>query len=430
MEWRNWSGLATARPEIVLTPRTPADVESAVRDARGAGSTVKMVGTGHSFTAIAAPEHTLLLPHQLAGITAVDRRAMTVTALAGTPLHRLNHELEQLGLSLANMGDIAEQTLAGAVSTGTHGSGGTAMGLASQLAGLELVTGTGEVVVASETENPDVFDLARIGLGALGVLTTLTFRVLPLFRLRAHERPASWDEGMGSLLELAASHDHLDAYWFPHTDRMLLKTNDRVTSEGSPLPRWRSWVEDELLANHVFGAVNRVGALVPPAVPTLNRASARLLGDRTYTDVAHRVLTASRRVRFREMEYAVPADAAVSALTEARRAVDASSWRIGFPVEIRVGPGDDVPLSTAHGRDTAYLAFHTWVGSDHVPYFTAVERIMRDHGGRPHWGKVHTLTAAELAPAYPRFGEFLALRERLDPDRVFANDHLRRVLGD
>jgi L-gulono-1,4-lactone dehydrogenase len=432
VEWRNWSGLVTAVPREVYAPRSTEDVVTAVRAARAAGTTVKMVGTGHSFTAIAAPEDTLLLPHGLTGIVAVDREAMTVAARAGTPLHVLNAELERLGLSLHNMGDIAEQTIAGAVSTGTHGSGGVASGLAAQLAGLELVTGTGQVVGASATENPDVFDVARIGLGALGLLTTLTFRVEPLFLLRAHERPMTWDEGMSSLVDLADRHDHVDAYWFPHTDRMLVKMNDRVlapTADAEPLPRWRAWLDDELLANTVFGAMNRVGGLVPRAVPVLNRVSGRAQSERTYSDVAHRVFTSPRRVRFREMEYAVPAGAALSALREARRAIEASDWRISFPVEIRIAPADDIPLSTSYGRDTVHLAFHTWVGTDHVPYFLAVERILRDHGGRPHWGKLHTRTVDDLAPAYPRFEEFLAMRDRLDPDRVFDNGYLRRVLG-
>jgi FAD-linked oxidoreductase len=431
VEWRNWSGLASATPTEVRAPRSTDDVVAAVTAARAAGTTVKMTGTGHSFTAIARPEHALLLPTHLSGILAVDRDAMTVTARSGTPLHVLNHQLERLGLSLHNMGDIAEQTLAGAVSTGTHGSGGRVASLSAQLAGLELVTGTGEVLRASATENPEVLDHARIGLGALGILTTVTFHVEPLFALRAHERPVSWQEGTATLLDLADAHDHLDAYWFPHTDRMQVKTNDRrpLAAGTEPLPAWRGWLDDELLSNSVFGLTNRIGARLPGTVRTLNEVSGRLLTERTYCDTAHRVLTTPRRVRFKEMEYAVPREAGVPALHEARRVIEASDWRITFPVEIRVVPADDVPLSTSQGHDSVYLAFHTWVGADHAPYFREVERVLRDHGGRPHWGKLHSLTVDDLAPAYPRFGEFLALRDRLDPDRVFDNAHLRRVLG-
>jgi FAD-linked oxidoreductase len=432
MGWSNWSGLVHATPAQVFAPRTADDVAAAVTVARAAGTTVKMVGTGHSFTAVAAPEHTMLVPHHLTGIRSVDRDAMTVTAAAGTPLHVLNHELERLGLSLHNMGDIAEQTVAGAISTGTHGTGGRVASLSGQVVGLELVTGTGEVLTATEDENPGVLDVARVGLGALGVLTTVTFRVEPLFALRAHERPTTWREGIGALLDLDDAHDHVDAYWFPHTDRMLLKTNDRLPLaqvDDEPLARWRAWLDDELLSNTLFSGLNRVVTRVPAAIPALNEVSARLLGERTYTAPAHRVFTAQRRVVFKEMEYAVPREAGVAALTEARRLIDASGWRISFPVEIRLAPAEQTPLSTSHGHDSVYLAFHTYVHAEHDTYFAAVERVLREHGGRPHWGKLHSLTAAELAPAYPRFGEFLALRDRLDPDRVFANDYLRRVLG-
>jgi L-gulono-1,4-lactone dehydrogenase len=436
VQWQNWSGLESAEPRTVIRPNSPADVVDAVAAAARGRTTVKMVGAGHSFPGIAAPGEAMLLPHGLAGIVGVDREAMTVTALAGTPLKVLNAELERLGLSLHNMGDIAEQTLAGAVSTGTHGTGGVVAGLSAQLAGLQLVTGAGEVVRASSGENADVFEMARVGLGALGILTSLTFAVEPLFLLEAHERPMSWHRALSSFDELVASSHHCDMYWFPHTDRLLVKQNSRLdadVSEAQPLSWVRHWVDDELLSKTVFGAVTAVASRRPGIVRAMNQVAARALSERTYSDVAHRVFTSTRRVVFREMEYAVPREAGLDALREVRRVVEASGWRISFPVEIRVAPADDIPLSTACGRDSFYLAFHTHVRSDlaqHTAYLTAMETVMRDHDGRPHWGKLHGRTAADLAPAYPRFADFLALRDRLDPDRLFTNDYLRRVLGD
>jgi FAD-linked oxidoreductase len=431
-EWRNWSGLVTARPEHAVTPPDVGAVVAEVERARAAGTTVKMVGTGHSFTAIAAPEHTMLCPQGLTGIVAVDLDAMTVTALAGTRLKHFNAGLEALGLSLHNMGDIAEQTLAGAISTGTHGTGGVAAGLAAQVVGLELVTGTGEVLRATETDNVDVLAVARVGLGALGIITKVTFRVEPLFLLEATEQPMRWDEALATFDEMTAESHHVDMYWFPHSDRMLTKRNDRLDAdlgEASPLPRLRGWLDDELLANKAFGALTAAANLAPRVIPPMNRLNARLLGARTYSDVAHKVFVADRDVVFREMEYAVPREAGLSALREARAALDASDLTVSFPVEIRVAPADDIPLSTASGRDSFYLAFHTHRRADHTAYFALMEPIMRAHGGRPHWGKVHTRQADGLAPLYPRFEEFLAMRDRLDPDRVFANGYLRRVLG-
>src|SRR6476661_7627978 len=393
--WRNWSGLEESTPVVTETPRSVDAVVDVVRRAREARTTVKMTGTGHSFTAIAAPEHTLLLPAGLDGVLAVDREAMTVTAHAGTPLKDLNLALEHQGLSLHNMGDIAEQTLAGATSTGTHGTGGVAAGLSAQLVGLQLVTGTGEVVDATPEQNADVLEIARVGLGALGILTTLTFAVEPLFLLEAVEQPMSWDEALGSFDAMVAESHHCDMYWFPHTDRLLTKRNTRLdadVSEAEPVSRLRGWVDDDLLSNTVFGLLTAGANRVPGVIPRMNQVSARVLSARTYSDVAHRVFTSPRRVVFREMEYAVPREAGLEALREARRVVDASDWKISFPVEIRVAPADDIPLSTAYGRDSFYLAFHTHQHSDwatHTAYLSAMEDVMRAHDGRPHWGKLH-----------------------------------------
>ena len=431
--WSNWSGLESASPARSVDPPDAQAIVREVEVAREKGHTLKMVGTGHSFTGIAAPEHTMLRPHALAGILAVDRTAMTVTAAAGTRLRDFNLTLEALGLSLHNMGDIDEQTLAGAISTGTHGTGGSAASLSAQVVGLELVTGTGEVLRANAEENPQILEFARVGLGALGVLTSITFAVEPLFLLEAVEVPMTWDEAVGGLDELVDTHDHVDLYWFPHTDRLLSKRNRRRGTDLSaarPLPRWRAWLDDELLANHLFGAATAAANRAPRVIPRMNRLNARLLGPRSYVDLAHRVFISERGVVFREMEYAVPRDAGIAALTEVRAALEASDLTVSFPVEIRVTPGDDIPLSTASDRASVYVAFHTHRRADHTAYFALMEPIMGAYGGRPHWGKVHTLAAADLSTAYPRFDEFLALRDRLDPDRVFANDYLRRVLGD
>lgn len=431
MSWSNWSGLEHATPSQVTAPSSAEEIAAQVVAARAAGGTVKFAGTGHSFTGIANPGHGVqLLPSALSGITAVDREAMTVTAYAGMRLADLNAALTGLGLSLHNMGDIAEQTLAGAVSTGTHGTGGVA-GLAAQLAGFTLVTGTGEILACSPETNADVFDLARVGLGALGILVTVTFRVEPLFALEAVEQPMSWKEFHASFDGLVAGADHVDAYWFPHTDRLLTKRNSRLVSldETRPLSRTKAWFDDDFLQNTAFGALTTAANLVPGVIPRMNRMCASLLSARTYSDVAHRVFTTQRRVVFREMEYAVPRADGLAVLRECRRVLEHSDLRISFPVEIRVAPADDVALSTAYRRDSLYLAFHTHRAAEHRAYFALIEPVLRAAEGRPHWGKLHTLDSTALAASYPRFTDVLALRDRLDPDRVFANDYLRRVLG-
>ncbi len=430
-EWRSWSGLTTARPARTTTPGDAAEVAEAVRGARADGLRVKMVGSGHSFTDIAVTDGLLLRPDRLVGVQSVDRDAMTVTVLAGTPLHLLDRQLDVLGLALHNLGDIDRQTVAGAVATGTHGTGGRWASLSAQVAGLELVTGDGSSVHAGPGGSPlerELLEAGRLGLGALGIVTAVTFLVEPAFTLQAVEEPMSWSRVVDGFDELVAAHHHFEAYWFPHTDRMLTKSNDRTLDEARPLSRTRAHLEDDLLSNTLFGALNRVGNALPRAIPAINGLSSRALGARSYSDVSHRVFTSTRRVVFREMEYAVPREVGMQALREVRALVEDRGWRVGFPVEIRHAPRDDVWLSTAYERDSVYLAFHVNAATDHTAYFAGVERVLTSYGGRPHWGKLHTRTAADLAATYPRFTDFVELRDKMDPDRLFTNDYLERVL--
>lgn len=428
--WSNWSGLESASPAQVVTPASTSDIVAAVERARAAGSTVKAVGSGHSFTGIANPGSGVQLAPGRSGIVSVDRDALTVTAYAGTRLETLNALLEALGLSLHNMGDIAVQTLAGAIATGTHGTGGRLASIAAQVAGFTLVTGTGEVLACSSTENQDVFEMGRLGLGALGVLDTVTFHVEPLFGLEAVELPMRWTEFLDTFEALTRLADHVDAYWFPHSERLLTKRYTRIEVDRvEPLPRWRAWLDDSFLQNTAFGALTAAANHAPRVIPGMNRMNARLLAPRAYSDVAHRVFTTPRRVGFREMEYAVPRAVGLEVLAECRRAIDRSSLTVSFPIEMRVAPADELPMSTAYRRDSFYLAFHTHKSMDHRAYFALIEPILLAAGGRPHWGKLHTLTAPDLMEAYPRFLDFVAMRDKLDPDRVFANDYLRRVLG-
>ncbi|MBT2382498.1 D-arabinono-1,4-lactone oxidase [Streptomyces sp. ISL-11] len=427
--WRNWAGNVTARPARTVAPASTRELAAAVARAASDGLRVKAAGTGHSFTAAAATDGLHIRPERLTGIRGIDRRAGTVTVAAGTTLRQLNETLSTHGLSLANMGDIMAQTVSGAVSTGTHGTGRTSASLSAQVTGLELVTADGSVLTCSARENPEVLAAARLGLGALGVITSLTFAVEPEFLLTAREEPMPLDRVTAEFDQLVAENEHFEFYWFPHTESCVTKRNNRSAGPAAPPARFGAWVEDELVSNGLFQAVCTVGRAVPAAVPGMAKAAGRALSARTYTDVAYKVFTSPRRVRFVEMEYALPREAALAALRELRAMIERSRLRIAFPVEVRTAPADDVPLSTAYGRDTAYLAVHMYRGAPFRAYFTAAEQIMTAHGGRPHWGKLHSRDAGYLAEAYPRFAEFAALRDRLDPQRVFGNDYLRRVLG-
>ncbi|MFI8242368.1 D-arabinono-1,4-lactone oxidase [Streptomyces sp. NPDC085866] len=430
--WRNWGGNVAARPARQVEPASVEELAAVVRKAAEDGLKVKAVGTGHSFTSIAATDGVLIRPQLLTGIRNIDRDAMTVTVEAGTPLKRLNAVLAREGLSLTNMGDIMEQTVSGATSTGTHGTGRESASIAAQIKALELVTADGSVLSCSEKgteEERAVFAAARTGLGALGIVTAITFAVEPLFLLTAREEPMPFERVLAEFDQLWAENEHFEFYWFPHTGNTNTKRNNRSAGPEQPVGQLAGWFEDEFLSNGVFQVAQWVGRAAPATIPAIAQISSKALSARTYTDIPYKVFTSPRRVRFVEMEYAVPHAALTDTLRELKAMVDRSGLRVSFPVEVRTAPADDITLSTASGRDSAYIAVHMFRGTPYQAYFTAAERIFTAHEGRPHWGKVHTRDAEYLAEVYPRFGEFTALRDRLDPERLFQNDYLRRVLG-
>jgi L-gulono-1,4-lactone dehydrogenase len=427
--WQNWAGNQTAAPRRELTPRSAAEVAAAVTGAARDGLTVRMTGSGHSFTPVAATDGVLLRPDGLRAVRSVDPAAGLVSVEAGCQLRVLNEYLRGQGLALQNMGDIQEQTAAGAIQTGTHGTGRDLGGIAAQVTGLELVRGDGELVSCSAEQDGKLFQAARIGLGALGVLTAVTFRVVPAFLLTAREEPMRWAEVIARLDELTSENEHFEFYWFPHTDGCLTKRNNRAAGPARPLPGWRYRLDDEFLSNTLFGLTCRLGQRYPGTIPAINGIATRALGARQYTDTSHRVFTSPRRVRFKEQEYAVPREHLAAVLAEVRALFARRDWRISFPIEIRVAPPDDIWLSTAYGRATGYIAIHVFHQAPHEDYFREVEAVMTAVGGRPHWGKMHTRDAAYLRGVYPRFADFVALRDELDPARRFGNTYLDQVLG-
>ena len=429
--WTNWGRNQTCHPAQVAVPRDVDELAATVARAAADGTRVKAVGSGHSFTPVATTEGVQVRLDHLSGVLAADRTTGRVTVGAGTPLHVLNPALRELGLALPNLGDIDRQTISGAIATGTHGSGAQYQGIASAVTGLVLVLADGSLLRCSADEEPDVLPAARVGLGALGVVSQVELQCVPAFQLHAREFGAHLDDVLASVDEDVARHDHVDMHWFPHTERVLVKHNDRVGADdtGRPLPAWRAALDDELLSNRFFEGVNRVSTRWPHIVPRLNRLTSRTLSARDYTDDSWKVFCSSRKVRFRESEYAVPRAAVGEVVRALRGWVDRHDVSLPFPVELRFTGADDIWLSTGYERENAYVAVHQYHRMDDGGVFAAFEAIVAEHEGRPHWGKLHTLGAERLSRLYPRFGDFLAVRDRLDPGRTFTNDHLRHVLG-
>lgn len=427
MTWQNWGHTHSATPTRELAPATVDQICEIVSAANTSGSTVKTVGAGHSFSAIAVPGDTLLRLTNLRGLVSVD--GTQVTLRAGTHLHEIPALLAPHGLAMTNLGDIDKQTLAGATSTGTHGTGLGFGGISTQITAVELVTGTGELRTVFE---PAELQAAALGLGALGVITAITLQCVPAFRIEAIEGPAHIDDVLADFARSTAHTDHFEFYWFPHTGAALTKHNRRIDGLGpvsGPGPL-RRYLDDELLSNTVFGTLCRIGAALPAVVPAINKISGNALSGRTIVDASASVFTSDRKVRFREMEYAVPVERLPEAFEGVRKVISDKGYRVSFPIEARTAAADDLMLSTASGRPSGYLAVHRYYRDQPDDYFRDVESVLTELGGRPHWGKMHTRDAQYLRAVYPRFDEFRAVRDRFDPNRVFANAYLRQVLGD
>ncbi|WP_067198045.1 D-arabinono-1,4-lactone oxidase [Microbacterium sp. XT11] len=429
--WQNWGRSASVTPMRVERPRSPEGVQRAVRAAVAQGLTVKAVGAGHSFTGIAVAPGVLLELDDLQGLVSADESSGRVTLLAGTRLHRIPALLAPYGLAMQNLGDIDRQSISGAISTGTHGTGAGFGGLATQVVGVTLITAEGEFLRIDEEHEPELLPAVVVGLGALGIIVEVTLQCVPAFVMHAIDEPAPLEDVLATLAERVAASDHFEFYWFPHTDVALTKRQTRLpeSTRREPLPVVGKWIDETFLSNGVYRVVCAAGRAVPAITPPFSRLAVKLTGDREYTDLSHRVLTQSRTVRFREMEYAVPAENVVPAFRAVQALIARRGWRIEFPIEVRFAREDDRWLSTAFGRATGYIAVHRYWRADPTAYFEAVEQIMLEHGGRPHWGKLHTLTAEDLRERYPRFDDFLAVRDRLDPQRRFGNRYLERVLG-
>ncbi len=430
--WQNWARSARVKPARVERPRSPEGVQRAVQAAIAHNLPVKAVGAGHSFTGIAVAPGVLLELDDMQGVVFADTARGRVTLLAGTRLYRIPRLLAPYGLAMQNLGDIDRQSISGAISTGTHGTGAGFGGIAAQVVGVTLITGKGEFLRISDEENAELLSAVALGLGALGVIVEVTLQCVPAFVMHAIDEPVPLEDVLSTLDERVEASDHFEFYWFPHTDVALTKRQSRLpeATRRRPLPRVGRWIDETLLSNGVYRIVCAAGQIIPAITPSFNRLAVKLTGDREYTDRSHRVLTQSRNVRFREMEYALPAENAVAAFREIRALIAERGWRIEFPVEVRFAAADDRWLSTAYERPSAYIAVHRYWRADPTEYFEAIERICLDHGGRPHWGKLHTLNAAQLRERYPRFDDFLAVREQLDPERRFANRYLDRVLGE
>jgi L-gulonolactone oxidase len=428
--WRNWAGDEGCTPAAVERPGSVAEIAAALERAAAANQRVRVVGSGHSFTDVACSDGRLLSLERMDRVLDVDRASGRVRVEGGIAIHALNDALAAHGLAFENLGDIDVQTISGAISTATHGTGVRLRNISAQVESLELVLADGSTLVCSERdEDPTTYLAARVGVGSLGVIAAVTLRAVPAFTLRGVDAPAPLGETLDRLEQAGAENDHFELYVFPHCDTALTRTNNRVEEAPRPRSRASAWATDVLLTNHAFHALCLAGRAFPRWIPQLNRTVTKLAGSSTRVDRSDRIFASPRLVRFTEMEYALPREHTAEAVRRVLELVPRNGFHVPFPLEVRLVAPDDALLSTAYERPTGYVAVHMFRGMAYEPYFRAVEAVMDEYGGRPHWGKRHFQTAETLKPRYPRWDDWQAVRARLDPDGRFGNAYTDRVLG-
>lgn len=423
--WTNWAGEQRCAPARVERPGSQEELGAAVARAAGEGLSVRAAGSGHSFTDVACTDGVMVDLRRMRRVLDTDPGTGLVTVEAGITLHELGRELAARHLAMENQGDIDRQTLAGALATGTHGTGARFGNLSSQVAGMRVVDAAGEAV---DLEGQDLL-AGRVGLGALGVVCSVTLRCVPLFTIRRVDEPRPLRQTLERFDELAEGNDHFEFYVFPYSETAIVRLSQRGDFPPEPKDPRKEFVQEVLLENTVVDLAGRVGRRFPGLVPRINRGFDRALSRQVKVDRGHRVYASRRKVKFTEMEYAVPRLRGVEAVERVLELVARRRLPVAFPIEVRVVAGDDAFLSPAHERDAVYVAVHQYRGMEFETYFRAVERIMDDLGGRPHWGKRHYQVASTLRERYPAWDRFAAVRARLDPHGRFANEYTDRVLG-
>lgn len=426
---RNWSRLQRFTPRHFEEPASTEQVVAAVDAARSRSQRVRVRGNLHSFSEIVETGDTLLSLANMTGMIDADRESGLVRVRAGTSIHELSGLLDSVGLAIPNLGDIDVQSIAGAAATGTHGTGLHYGNISAQIMAAQIVTAGGEVVEVDESDI-DRLKAARVSLGSLGVLTEVTLQCVPSFRLDRLDMPAPLDETLAQADELSASFDHFEFYVLPYAKFALQKRISRTDAPPEPMSPVRQFFADVVIENIAFGATVKAGKLYPKAIPSIARMLTKFFSPEQRLVKSFEAFSTVRMVRFNELEYAIPREHLAEAVERVMAMIQEHGYPVNFPIEVRVGQADhDSFLSTAAGRETCYISVHMAKGMEYEPYFHAVETIMDGFDGRPHWGKMNWQTAEKLSARYPEWDKFQAVRAELDPEGVFTNAYIERVLG-
>lgn len=423
---KNWGGTVKFTPKFIYYPTSHEEVVDIVKKARQNHQKIRIIGSGHSWTNLVDTDYILISLDEYQGIISLDKDNCTAVVKAGTKLKLLGDLLHEQGLAMENMGDINVQSIAGALSTGTHGTGVTFGTLATQMLEITFVNGLGETVVCSEHTNRETFKAAQVSLGALGIITKIKLRLVPTYKLKYVSVKADLDDTLLNLDKYKQENRNFEFYWFPHTKTVQLKFVNK-TPEPPKNVGFAKKFNDVVMENGLFGALSRFSRAFPKTAPRISKISAWGVSKGTYVNHSHLIFATQRWVRFYEMEYNVPQESFINVMKEIEACVNEHQFKVHFPIECRWVKADDIMISPASGRDAAYIAVHMYKGMEYKPYFEAIEKIFRKYNGRPHYGKMNTLKHEDFAELYPNWQKFMDVRQQMDPDQVFLNEYLQEL---
>lgn len=424
---KNWSNYHQWTPAEIAFPSNEEEIQQLVRQAIEQGKKVRIIGSAHSFMPLWTTDQVLISLDNYQGIVSIDQELQQATVRAGTKLYTLGEALFAQGLAMENLGDIDRQSLGGTIGTGTHGTGLQLGSISTQVVKLRLVNGLGELVECSSTHNASLFKAAQVSLGALGIITEITLQCVPAYRLALQNLKEPLDTVLQELEDRYRQERNFEFYWFPYTASAWTKTSNIVTDQVDKVS-WMNHFTEYVVENYAFKVLCEAAYHFPILNERVAKISAAAIAPVRKVFASHKVYATQRLVKFNEMEYSVPIAAQREVLHDIRRLFERKRFPIHFPIENRVVRQDDIYLSPAQGRDSAYIACHAYAKKDPLPYFSALEEIFQAYEGRPHWGKMNTFSQEQAAIAYPYFENFKRHQKEQDPEGLFLNDYLAKLL--
>ena len=416
-KWNNWSGFQHSQPEHILKPSSIDELKNIVQNHHK----IRVVGAGHSFTPLVCTDATLLSLDHFSGVENVNTALTQANIWSGTRLFNLDQYLEPIQQSLIQQGDIDQQSLAGAVSTGTHGTGLNLHCISAYVEAFELLTASGDILTCSRQDNPNIFEAGRVSLGSLGILTKITMQNKPRYKLKEHVRLCSVKEFFENIDLWKTQHRHIECFAFSHADQLILKTLD-ITDEDIQ-PRKLSWPSEDALLT--------ICCSLTKSFPALNPKLQKLLGvfikPTTFVDWSIQIFPTPRETKFNEMEYQISVESGMECLEAVLTALKNAKAQTFFPVEFRFVKGDDIWLSPFYQQDSISISVHQYHKQAPNQLFDEIEPIFQHYRGRPHWGKMHNMGASQLQALYPKWDDFMQLRAQLDPTQKFLNPYLEKL---